>query len=192
MRETSKALRRRWCEHEAGLIPWRTFFVGKGLDIGSGDDPLPFPDCVAFDKAQGDANHLTRYFNPDSFDYIHASQVLEHLYQPEQRLREWLTIVRPGGYLIATVPDIGAYENFTYPSRFNPDHKASFSMIYRGSAFPVHCHIPTLTEALSDVAETILARYIERNYDWRQRHRDQTMEETADVEIWNEIVLRRR
>lgn len=191
MNESSKAMRRRAREAASGFFPWRDVFKGKMLDAGCGPDKLPFADCIGFDTPDGDANHLSKYFPPESFDLVHGSHVLEHMINPQAALRDWLTLVKPGGYVVQTVPDVGAYENFTFPSRYNPDHRASFSMIYRGSAFPIHYHIPTLLESFNDIAETLLARYVEVNYDWKRREVDQTWIEEDGVEIWNEFVLRK-
>lgn len=186
--ETSKAMRRRFREHDAGGFPWRDVFRGRMLDVGCGADKLPFDTCIGFDQQDGDANHLSQYFEPASFDVLHGSHVAEHLHDAKASLRDWMTLLKPGGHLIITVPDVGAYENFIYPSRYNPDHKASFSMIYRGSPFPNHYHIPTLMESFNDVAETLLSRYVEVNYNWRRREVDQTWIESDGIEIWNEWV----
>lgn len=189
--ETSKALKRRFAEHDAGGFPWRDVFKGKILDVGAGQDPVP--GSVDFDVQHGDANELSKYFPPESFSLVHGSHIAEHLHNPEKSLRDWLTLVPRGGYLCITIPDVGAYENFTYPSKYNPDHKASFSMIYRGSMFPVHYHIPTLCESMSDVAETLIARYVEVNFNWKlPRSTDQTWLVENGCEIWNEVLWRRK
>ncbi len=192
--ETSKAMRRRFAEHDAGGIQWRDIFKGKGIDVGCGPDKVNVPgfDCVGFDEKDGDANKLSTYFEPESFDVLHGSHVLEHMHNPEAALRDWLRLVKPKGWIIQTVPDIGAYENFLYPSKYNPDHKSSWSMIYRGSAYPIHCHIPTFLEKFRGIADVVEARYVEVNYDWK-KHRDvdQTWKEEDGVEIWNEILLRK-
>lgn len=195
MNESTKALRRRWCEDARGEFPWRQIFTGRMLDVGCGPDKLPFPNVVGFDSENadvvGDANKLTEYFEPESFDVISASHVLEHVFNPAEAIRDWLTLIKPGGHLVALVPDVGAYERFTYPSTYNPDHKASFSMIYHGSSFPVHYHIPTLLATFDDVATVLLARYVERNYDWTASG-DQTFNESGQVEIWNEFCLKKK
>jgi hypothetical protein len=40
----------------------------------------------------------------------------------------WIRVIRPGGYIIATVPDELLYEQGCWPSRFNRDHKHSFTL----------------------------------------------------------------
>jgi predicted SAM-dependent methyltransferase len=192
MKETAKAMRRRLREDENGVFPWKALFTGKMLDVGCGNDRLPFATCRGFDKTDGDANHLSRYFAGENFDLIHESHVLEHMQDPSAALRDWLTLVKPGGWMVQTVPDVGAYERFQYPSRKNQDHKSSWSMIYRNSVFPIHVHIPTFLASLADVAEVRLMRYVEENFDWRlEPNFDQTRDPKKGVEIWNEFVLRK-
>lgn len=190
-KETSKALIRRYREADCGGYPWHGWMMGKGLDVGCGDDCIL--GFTPFDQKDGDANKLSTYFPANHFDVLHGSHVLEHMHDPEAALRDWLRIVKPGGFIVQTVPDVGAYERFTYPSKFNPDHKSSWSMIYRGSGFPIHVHLPTWLEKFSDVAEVLLCRYVEENYDWKKPLSvDQTWDATAGVEIWNEFVLRKK
>lgn len=190
--ETKKATRRRAREAATGFFPWREVFRGRIIDVGCGDSPLPFEGAIGFDTPNGDANHLSRYFEPGSFDLIHGSHVLEHMHDPRAALHDWLTLVKPGGYVVQTVPDWVAYERMQWPSRFNGDHKSSWSMIYRGSIAPIHIHIPTFLAEFSDVAEVRLARYVEENFDWKvPLDVDQTWKEEDGVEIWNEFVLRK-
>lgn len=106
-KESSKAMARRWREDAAGVFPWKEIFVGAILDAGSGDDVLKLPNVTAFDAPQGDLNHLSRYFKPETFDAINSSHSLEHVHNPTIVLREWLTLVKPGGYIVAEVPDVG-------------------------------------------------------------------------------------
>lgn len=192
-RETHKALQRRWCEDQANVndFKWADLFRGDLIDVGCGPDPLPFPNCKRFDTQDGNAENLEEYFAPNSFDTISASHICEHLRNPEESLRKWAALLKPEGHVIMVVPDVGAYESFTFPSRYNPDHKASFSMLYQGSPFPVHYHIPSLCQRLSDIYETRLARFLEINFDWKRRDIDQTFDPARRCEIWNEVVWRK-
>lgn len=190
--ETSKAMRRRWCEDAKGEFPWKDVFKGRILDAGCGKDVLPFPNVEPFDFPK-DANRLHEYFPPNSFDLISASHLVEHLPVPHESMRLWAPLIKKGGHLCWVVPDVGAYENFQFPSVQNPDHKASFSMIYLGSVFPRHYHLPTLCKDMDDIYETLLCRYVEKNLDWHERpKRDLTWLENEGTEMWNEIVWRRR
>lgn len=109
-------------------LPWDDIFKGKGVDIGSGDDPLQIPDCVHFDQEDGDANHILDYLEEGSFDFVHASHVLEHLHDPTQALKDWSKLLKPGGYIVGEVPSWELYEGKRERSVFNPDHKSTFSL----------------------------------------------------------------
>ena len=64
------------------------------------------------DFAVGDVHELP--FPPDSFDVVHAHQVLQHVADPVQALREMIRVCRPGG--VVAVRD-GDYHAFTwYPA----------------------------------------------------------------------------
>ncbi len=43
-------------------------------------------------------------FDDESLDYVVSSHVLEHFYDPIKAIREWLRVVRPGGYVYMVVP----------------------------------------------------------------------------------------
>lgn len=101
----------------------RKIFQGRGIDIGAGNDPLPTPDVVCWDKPQGDATYLATV--PDnSFDFVYSSHCLEHLRWPAMALKNWWRILKPGGHLIVVVPHRDLYEKRTVmPSIWNADHK---------------------------------------------------------------------
>lgn len=54
----------------------------------------------------GDALGLP--FDDDSFDVVHAHQVLHHMSDPAQALREMARVARPGGWVAAREADYGA------------------------------------------------------------------------------------
>lgn len=183
-------MKRRWAEDDVGIYPWRKWFEGDGIDIGCGPDKVPLVNFIGFDKKDGDANKLSAYFAPQSFDVIHGSHVLEHMHNPHYAIVDWLKLLKSGGRMIMTVPDVGVYERFAFPSRYNPDHKSSWSMVYLGSPFPIHCHIPTFLAEFMDMADIAVMRYVEKNYDWSiPASVDQTWNPEDEVEIWNEFVL---
>ncbi len=120
-----------------------TLFRGKGIDVGCGPDKLPFATCEGFDRDQGDANDLTKYFPEGTFSYLHASQVLEHMINPRTALASWISVVKPRGHLIISVPDYILYEAGQWPSPRNGDHKSTWSTALRGSkAGAKHIYVP--------------------------------------------------
>jgi len=116
------------------------YLVGEGIDIGAGEDSIGiysefFPlmkSCRAWDVEDGDAQNMDLI--PDNcFDFVHSSHCLEHLRHPRIAINNWLRILRPGGHLICLVPDEDLYEQGSFPSIFNSDHKHTFTIFKKKS-----------------------------------------------------------
>jgi SAM-dependent methyltransferase len=156
MWEQSKAAKRRFSD---GAFHTR-YLVGEGIDIGAGPDPLSqyidvFPllmSIVPWDLEQGDAQYMAGV--PDErFDFVHSSHTLEHMQDPRVALANWARIVKPGGYLIVTVPDEDLYEHGQWPSRYNPDHLWSFTIYKPASALPKSINVIDLAREVGDALE---------------------------------------
>lgn len=139
MNETSKT-KKLWSELE------RSVLQGKGIDIGCGPDPIA-PDVYGFDKEAGDANEITKYVR-EEFDFVFSSHCLEHMKNPRKAIQEWWRLVRPGGHLFFIVPDEDLYEQGVFPSRFNSDHKATFTISKTKSWSPVSINVLDLVQSL--------------------------------------------
>lgn len=139
MRESSKS-RLHFTETERGLLQ------GRVLDIGAGDDPVT-PGAVPFDLVHGDANRITA-FEPASFDCVYSSHCLEHMHDPVATLHNWWSLVRPGGVLFVIVPDEDLYEQGSWPSRYNSDHKHTFTISKKHSWSPRSHNVLDLALAL--------------------------------------------
>jgi SAM-dependent methyltransferase len=139
MNETTKT-RQLWGTLE------QTILTGSGIDIGCGPDPVN-PNVRRFDVEQGDANEITNYVH-EEFDYVFSSHCLEHMHNPRQAVRGWWKLVRVGGHLIFIVPDEDLYEQGIFPSRFNPDHKATFTIAKHRSWSPVSVNVLDLALSL--------------------------------------------
>ena len=100
---------------------------GRILDIGAGSDPIT-KNAEVFDKAQGDAQQVLLHFPKESFDTVFSSHCLEHMVDPIEAINSWYSLVKPGGHLIVIVPDEDFYEQGHFPSIFNLDHKATFTI----------------------------------------------------------------
>jgi SAM-dependent methyltransferase len=156
MWEQSKAAKRRFSD---GAFHAR-YFVGAGIDIGAGPDPLSqyidvFPllkSVVPWDQEQGDAQYMASV--PDAwFDFAHSSHTLEHMQDPRIALANWARIVKPGGYLIVTVPDEDLYEHGHWPSRYNPDHLWSFTIYKPASPLPNSINVIDLAREVGAALE---------------------------------------
>ena len=139
MNETSKT-KKLWGEAEKAIL------TGKGIDIGCGPDPIS-PDAYGFDKNAGDANEISKYVH-EEFDYVFSSHCLEHMKDPRKAIQEWWKLVRPGGHLFFIVPDEDLFEQGVFPSRFNADHKATFTISKAKSWSPVSINVLDLVKSL--------------------------------------------
>lgn len=92
MRESSKSMMRRL--HDSHFAT--RYFVGTGIDIGAGSDPISlyrefFPaigEVRAWDLPDGDAQVLKGVTN-ESLDFAHSSHYLEHMRDPVEVLQNW-------------------------------------------------------------------------------------------------------
>jgi len=126
MAETRKAHERRV---KSGF--YRRFITGKqGIDIGCGRidthdglDTVSLTDCIHHDKDICDATTMEGY-KDDTFDYVYASHVLEHLDDPVTAVKNWVRICKPGGVVLISLPHRDLYERKrTLPSKWNADHR---------------------------------------------------------------------
>ncbi len=103
------------------------------LDVGSGDGEVAAeirtltgarvtcvdvsPVAVESCKRRGlegycvDLNDQPLPFDRDSFDVVYLAEVIEHLIRPDQALREIKRVLRPGGHLIVSTPNLACLPN---------------------------------------------------------------------------------
>ncbi len=140
----------------------RSVLQGEGIDIGCGADPV-LPGVMPFDLAQGDANEILRHVDRQ-FDFVYASHCLEHMRDPRAAIAQWWQLVRPGGALVVIVPDEDLYEQGFWPSRFNRDHKWTFTIAKRASWSPVSVNLLDLAKSLPG-GEILDIRLFDDGYD---------------------------
>ena len=192
MFETSKAVMRRL--HDSRFAT--RYFVGNGIDIGAGVDPLGqyaelFPmmkACRAWDLEDGDAQRLAGV--PDnSLDFAHSSHCLEHMWDPREALNNWLRVVRPGGHLVVLVPDEDLYEQGVFPSTFNGDHKWTFTLQKARGWSAKSVNLLALLGELADRAQTLKVEVLDATYRFGLDRVDQTMTPIGESAI--ELVMRK-
>lgn len=123
------------------------YLQGAVLDIGAGGD-LVCPWASEFDQQHGDANNIASYFELESFDTVHSSHSLEHMLDPVHALKQWWSLVKPGGFLIVVVPDEYLYEQNMWPSFFSSEHHCSFRLNKEVGRTPVSYDIGKLCRTL--------------------------------------------
>lgn len=191
MDEQSKAARRRYND---GAFHSR-YFVGAGLDIGAGQDPLTkffnefrqIKSVTPWDVPDGDAQLLDG-LTDSSYDFVHSSHCLEHMNNVVVALHNWLRVLKTGGYLIVTIPDEDMYEQGVWPSRFNNDHKHTFTIYKPKSWSPVSVNLIDLPKLFNNIRVeriTLLNSFYKEDV-----VRDQTMQanvESAIEFIWKKL-----
>ena len=193
MKETSKALSRR-----LHLPDFATrYFVGLGLDIGAASDPLSqygeaFPAMKgvrAWEVTDGDAQYLSGLAD-NSFDFVHASYMLQCMADPREALRHWLRVLKPGGHMVLLVPEEDLYEQGFWPSRYNHDNRWTFTMFKTKSWSPVSLNLVEVVQALGSQADIRRLEVLGSGYRHNLPRFDQTLTPTAESAI--EVVIRKR
>ena len=176
------------------------YFVGEGIDIGAGADPLSeyaefFPlmkNCRSWDINDGDAQWMNSV-DDSSLDFVHSSHCLEHMVDADIALSNWIRILKPKGYLICIIPDEDLYEQGVFPSSFNPDHKHTLTIYKQKSWSNVSINVLDL---IKNLGENIAIKKIElldstfqyRKLDFLNRV-DQTMNPVGECSI--EFILQK-
>lgn len=186
--ETEKADNRR-----KGTWLYNKVFNGKGIDIGCGIDVLNknniYPNVKTvkgFDLEDGDAQYIDQY-DSNQYDFVHSSQCLEHMKDPYVALQNWWKLVKVNGYLIVTMPDEDLYEQGHFPSRYNGDHKWTFSIKKNNSWSKKHVNILDLVDTIPS-SRIIKIELIDTNYNYSLKDIDQTR---LDAEAFIEFILQK-
>ncbi|MFJ2454945.1 methyltransferase domain-containing protein [Pseudomonas protegens] len=193
MKECSKSIQRRLSDSNF----LRRYFVGNGVDIGGKPDPLYlykefFPlvkNIKAWDWEDGDAQFLAG-MEDGSLDFVHSSHCLEHLVDPFEGVRNWLRVVREGGYLVITVPDEDLYEQGVFPSTFNRDHKWTFTIFKTKSWSERSINLLDMVRDLGQSVDVVKIEQLSANYRFELPRFDQTLTPVAECGI--ELVIRKR
>src|SRR5882724_845066 len=193
MKECSKSISRRLAD--SNFIS--RYFVGDGLDIGGKPDPLALyqelfcqiKNVKTWDWEDGDAQIMAGV-SDDKYDFVHSSHCLEHLINPREGLKNWLRVVRPGGYLVVTVPDEDLYEQGTFPSTFNKDHKWTFTIFKHKSWSNRSINLLDLVRDLGEETELVRLEQLSATYRFDLPHYDQTLTPIGECGI--EFVIRKR
>ncbi len=103
----------------------------RGLDFGSGPGPT-------LSLMFHDAGHVMRIYDPfyapdmtaltDTYDFITASEVVEHLHRPREELERLWSLLRPGGWLAVMTKRTGDLDAFnTWHYKKDPTHVVFFA-----------------------------------------------------------------
>lgn len=146
-------------------------FSGTGIDIGCGRDKCML-HFQAFDKEQGDANNILKY-RTSQYHCVAAFHCLQHIINPYRTIQDWWKLVQPGGYMVIAVPDEDLYQQGIFPSRFNRDHKWTFTIQKENSWCNRSINVRDLIKLL-DSCEVIKCQLQDKGYNYQLKHVDQT------------------
>jgi SAM-dependent methyltransferase len=143
-----------------------------------------------YDQEHGDAQLMANVADA-SFDFLYSSHCLEHLRDPVEALNNWVRIVKPGGHLVVQVPDEDLYEQGVWPSRFNGDHKLTFTIHKPRSWSPVSVNVLDLIRGLSDRVRPVSIQLLDQGYRYGLSGKDADQTRTPMAEAGIEFVLLR-
>jgi SAM-dependent methyltransferase len=184
MKEASKAVVRRLAD-----VRYATrFFVGVGIDIGAGSDPVSlyaeqFPLMTGlrvWDMPDGDAQKLAS-IQDASLDFVHSSHCLEHMVDPMAALARWFGVLKPGGHMVLLFPDEDMYEQGVWPSNKNNDHKWTFAIYKKKSWSPKSRNVIEMVARLSEAAELIKLEKLDATYRYNLPPLDQTLTPVGEL-----------
>ena len=193
MKECSKSVMQRLADPNFG----NRYFVGTGIDIGGAPDPLNvyqelFPrmgEVRIWDLADGDAQ-VMEGVEEETYGFVHSSHCLEHLHDPDEGLANWFRILRPGGHLVATFPDEDLYEQGTFPSTYNADHKWTFTIHKTESWSSKSKNLLEMVDALGPAADVQKIELLNASFRYSLPRFDQTLTPIGECGI--EVVVRKR
>lgn len=196
--EMSKANARR-------KLDWRygnRWLVGHGLDIGCGYDILKSDNSNGFHRIiavtgydkllnSGDAQTLSDVAD-STYDFVISSHCLEHMEMPAIALSNWIRVVKPGGFIVVTVPDCDLYEHRLWPSKFNGDHKFAWSMrAVTTENYPGHVlYVPQFLQEFGHDVDIEMMQLLTENYNYT--FGDLVDQTGSAAECAIEFVLRKR
>ena len=189
--ETGKCVLRRMHDHRFAT----RYFVGDGIDIGSGEDSLDkykefFPmikTIKSWDLDDGDGQFMDGV-KDETYDFVHSSHCLEHLNDCKIGLQNWIRIVKKGGHLVWAIPDEDLYEQGVFPSTFNGDHKCTFTILKEKSWCDKSVNVFDLLSAQKNI-KICKIELLDATFRYGRERFDQTYHSFGDCAI--EIILQK-
>lgn len=215
-KETSKA---NFLRRSKELCYINKYFVGNGIDVGAGANPLnyqhighidsnmfglyrffkknsffPKINSVKIYSSDWDSNNVAEFIltkeKERTYDFCYSSNLLEHVKVFQRSLLDFSLITKVNGYLIISVPDFELYEKEIWPPIKNDDHISCFSL---DKDYPINTHY-NLTKTLSyhHNLEVVKLELADSNYDYSitDKNVDQTYISPHGAECFIEFVAK--
>lgn len=121
-------------KHRSLFLP---FCIGNGIDIGYGGSPI-VETAITIDLPEGERYSFTDnkpqniscsadnlfMFADNGLDWAFSSHLLEDFTDTRKILKEWLRVIKVGGYLSLLLPDEAIYRKRS--KTYNVNHKIPF------------------------------------------------------------------
>ena len=205
MKELSKSALRR--SHDPAFL--QHYFSGRGLDIcGSGDSLNTFirwfprtQEITPWRKSLSDLQDVPGV-DEQSYDFVHASHRFQLLSNPQKALARWLDLVKPGGYVVFTVPDedfLSSRNTVVLTTPGDTGAHSNSSENNRNTRFTIHKpeqesstsrNVLDIARTFSRVASCERIALIRDNYEDGQQNEEPDTRRFAECVI--EVVLRKR
>ena len=118
------------------------------------------PDFIEQSEAKGIRAYQADLNEPlpldsDSFDIVHANQVLEHIYHTDLFLKEIYRVLKPGGYAVISTPNLAGWHSIAslflgwqpFPAEISDEIRAGNPLVSQkrrsGYTHPRHHRVPT-------------------------------------------------
>lgn len=214
--ETSKAnsLRR---SKETNFV--NKFFVGKGIDVGAGSNPLNYQKIGYRDSAfysnyrflknnsyfpkiesvkiyssdwdnKNEAEIILNREGTRNYDFCYSSNLLEHVKNFQRSLLDFSLVTKANGYIISCVPDFFLYEKEIWPPNKNLDHVSCFS-VNRDINFDNHYNLSKVLAYHTNL-QVLKLELADTLYDYsiEDKNLDQTNTEPHGAECFIEFVCK--
>jgi len=102
---------------------------GQGLDLGCGMSKIK-PDAIGIDLLSPLADmkldaRILPYYSSETFDFVYSSHLLEEIEDTKSTLKEWIRLLKKGGYIVLNQADKNIYPPMG-SSKCNQSHKHHF------------------------------------------------------------------
>lgn len=137
---------------------WSSFFISQaakkviGLDLHKlGYEPVTSPNL---EFKTGSAEHLE--FGDESFDVVSTNECLEHVPHPEVALSEFDRVLKRGGYVVISGPNLlSLFQSVRGLTSYVWKNRPLSTIFFRSSFLPKHPHGNTVPEIFYNLLKNI-------------------------------------
>lgn len=157
------------------LHPLAPRLTGKMLDVGCGQKPYEhlFVNASSYTGIEFDTPHARKYskadafyngshfpFPDEQFDSVLATEVLEHVFSPDEWLTEIRRVLKSGGTLLLTAPFL--WSEHEQPRDYVRYTSFGLKQLLEKHGFSIHAHMQTAndTSCLFQLFNTYLYKKI--------------------------------